>query len=179
MCTSKAGKADYGSRYVEFVQGFGKNGILTNICSDEGVGPALDTIADRIIRVLTRICLPKPLVATASELPLSQQAAESGLVVKKVGPEGTCTDGAACCVKNSTACNDPIECADGAACVPTEKILEYGEVQGEETYQIQVASDCELTPQRHAVFFNFLLAPGSGVIIDYQAEKTQTPTTSP
>ena len=156
ICESTAGKADYGSRYVEFVQRFGKNGILTNICSDAGVAPALDKIADRIIRVFTKICLPRPI-----------QEQES-LEIRKLGPAGTCGDGTPCCGKGAKDCPDPEECADGTECVANagEPLLQ-SEEQDTQTYRIAVSSDCPEAAGKKAVFFNFLLEPGSGVSIDY------------
>jgi hypothetical protein len=60
VCESIAGKADYGSRYVEFVKQFGNNGIFANICNDAGFGPALEDIADGILTRIVRYCLPRP-----------------------------------------------------------------------------------------------------------------------
>ncbi|MFT7624059.1 MAG: hypothetical protein ACI9WU_003245 [Myxococcota bacterium] len=158
VCESGAGKADYGKRYVEFVQRFGKNGILTNICDDAGIAPALDTIADRIIRVFTKICLPRPIESNQS------------LVVNKLGPQGRCGSGAACCVKKSGQCTESETCDDGTVCDPVKSDpIEVGAEADTFTYNIQASSDCTETPDKKAIFFNFLLEPGSGVEIDYQA----------
>lgn len=66
ICHSSVGKADWGSRYLELAEGFGLNGIFTNICDEEGIGPALAQIAETIIRVVNKICLPKPVLAADS-----------------------------------------------------------------------------------------------------------------
>ncbi len=168
ICESAAGKADFGSRYVKFVNKFGKNGILTNICSDAGVAPALDTIADRIIRVFTKICLPRAVDE------------DQDLVIHKLGPQGNCASGAACCIKTSQQCPDPEECEDGTLCEPvrSEQLTESDEPDTF-TYKVQASSDCTETPDKRAVFFNFLLEPGSGVEIDYQAATKVDPTVAP
>jgi hypothetical protein len=61
VCSSASGVADYGSRYKGLADGFGFNGLFSNICAAEGIGPALDAIADKIIQVVDRVCLPKPI----------------------------------------------------------------------------------------------------------------------
>jgi hypothetical protein len=73
ICDSQTGKADWGSRYLELTEGFGINGIFTNICSDQGIGPALSQIADTIIRVINKICLPKPVLSTESLVVVKQK----------------------------------------------------------------------------------------------------------
>lgn len=60
VCESQFGKADYGSRYVQLGQMFGPNGIVSNICSEDGIAPALQKIADLIISRVTKVCLPLP-----------------------------------------------------------------------------------------------------------------------
>ncbi len=61
-CQSKGGRADFGRRYVEFAEGFGRRrGSFNNICSDEGIGPALDDIADTIIGAISKMCLALPI----------------------------------------------------------------------------------------------------------------------
>ncbi len=61
VCEAKSGIADYGSRYYELTQRFGSNGMFTNICDDAGFGPALTAIGDIIIRIVNKVCLPKPI----------------------------------------------------------------------------------------------------------------------
>lgn len=62
VCKSDNGIADYGARFRALVEGFGPNGTFGNICANEGIGPALDSIADTIIRVINKVCLPKEVV---------------------------------------------------------------------------------------------------------------------
>jgi hypothetical protein len=65
ICASSAGKADWGSRYQAVVDGVGSNGVFTNLCSAEegtaALAPALAQIANLIIQVVNKLCLPKPL----------------------------------------------------------------------------------------------------------------------
>lgn len=58
VCESGSGRADWGSRYFELTERFGPSGIFTNICDNAGIGPALETIAEKIINVVNRMCLP-------------------------------------------------------------------------------------------------------------------------
>ena len=66
VCESDDGRADWGSRYFELADRFGPNGIFTNICASEGIGPALDSIAQKIINIVNRVCLPKPVLDMSS-----------------------------------------------------------------------------------------------------------------
>jgi hypothetical protein len=58
VCQSESGRADWGSRYYELTKRFGPSGIFTNICDNAGIGPALKTIAEKIVNVVNRMCLP-------------------------------------------------------------------------------------------------------------------------
>jgi hypothetical protein len=58
ICESEYGKADFGSRYVQLAEMFGPNGIMSNICAEDGIAPALDSIAELVIKRVTKICLP-------------------------------------------------------------------------------------------------------------------------
>lgn len=64
ICLSDQGKADYGSRYLQLTESFGPNGSFSNICSAEGIGLALQNIADTIITVLNKLCLPRPVLGS-------------------------------------------------------------------------------------------------------------------
>lgn len=75
ICNSPSGKADYGARYAELTDSFGSFGTFTNICDNAGIGQALDQIAGRIILVLNKLCLPKPILAS--------------LVVRRTNPDGS------------------------------------------------------------------------------------------
>ena len=59
VCTSPYGTADWGNRYVRLAEMFGPNGIVSNICSETGISPALETVAELIIKRVTKICLPR------------------------------------------------------------------------------------------------------------------------
>jgi hypothetical protein len=74
VCNSVNGVADYAPRMIELVNSFGPNGVFSNICSDEGIGPALTAIARTIIQVINKVCLPKPIL--------------DGLRVTRTGPDG-------------------------------------------------------------------------------------------
>lgn len=60
VCASGAGSADYGGRYLRLTEHFGPNGIASNLCNPDGFGPSLDTIANRIVGVVSNVCLPRP-----------------------------------------------------------------------------------------------------------------------
>jgi hypothetical protein len=77
ICESPVGKADWGSRYAELAAGFGPNGIFTNICAAEGIGPALREIGQTIVSAVSKVCLPKPI------------RFESSLKVVKILADGT------------------------------------------------------------------------------------------
>jgi len=62
VCLSEAGKAGWGSRYQELTASFGANGIFANVCDPQGMGPALADIADAIVRVVNKVCLPRPIL---------------------------------------------------------------------------------------------------------------------
>ncbi|MCA9514572.1 MAG: hypothetical protein KC635_06505 [Myxococcales bacterium] len=64
ICNSAVGKADYGSRYLQLTQAFGPNGSFSNICEDQGIDRALENIADTIITVLNKLCLPRPVLGS-------------------------------------------------------------------------------------------------------------------
>ncbi len=48
ICASPTGKADYGARYVEFVQEFGDYGWLSNVCDSDGWDEALVELAHNV-----------------------------------------------------------------------------------------------------------------------------------
>ncbi|MBT9560453.1 MAG: hypothetical protein IV100_30795 [Myxococcales bacterium] len=164
ICQSGSGQADFGRRYAEFVSAFGSNGILTNICNDAGIGPALDTIADRIIRVFTKVCLPRP-VADASEL-----------AVRTIGPAGKCSDLSDCCTQQSDSCKASPSCGDGSKCKGIAINLPQGTEPDTASFQLSISGDCESVslsegvPSPNAVIFNSLLPPGTGIEIDYEAD---------
>lgn len=60
ICASEFGIAFYGSRYIELAEMFGPHGFTANICSDEGIGPTLSSVAAELISEVISICLPRP-----------------------------------------------------------------------------------------------------------------------
>jgi hypothetical protein len=153
ICTAPGVSAEYGERYIHFTERFGDNGIITNICDDQGIAPALDKIALRIVKVFSKLCLPHPIKD------------EETLVVRKIGPEGTCSDGNQCTVLSVGACGgNPNDCN------PIEYILEKGETGL--SYKFIKSADCKDTPDQTAIFFNFDPEQGLEVEVEYIAEPT-------
>jgi hypothetical protein len=62
ICRSSNGVADFGARFLQLTQAFGPNGSFANICADEGIGPALDQVANTIVAVINKVCLPRPIL---------------------------------------------------------------------------------------------------------------------
>ena len=79
ICSSVNGISDFGSRYVDFVSRFGRNGILANICSAGGIGKSLGEIATSILPIIFRVCIPKT------------PADDANLIVVRTGTDGTST----------------------------------------------------------------------------------------
>lgn len=62
ICSSENGVADFGKRFLELTDGFGPNGTFTNICADAGIEVALEQIANTIVTVVNKVCLPRPVL---------------------------------------------------------------------------------------------------------------------
>jgi len=62
-CLSSYGKADLGLRYNRTASAFGlgRFGQLANICNEEGIGGSLEQIANLVVPLLTKVCLPRPM----------------------------------------------------------------------------------------------------------------------
>lgn len=93
ICASNYGQADFGSRYVKMAEMFGPNGVVSNICSDQGIAPALTNIAETIIRRVTKICLPRAVKEGQMVVVKKITMAEDGSRVEEVltlgeGPDG-------------------------------------------------------------------------------------------
>ena len=69
ICNGPTGVADFSSRLVELTASFGPNGTFTNICDGDGIELALGRIADNIVSIVNKVCLPRPM--------------DSGLVVER------------------------------------------------------------------------------------------------
>lgn len=63
ICSSFLGTAEYGKRYIDVAEAFGlgRYGQVANICSEVGIGPSLEDIANLVVPLLTRVCLPRPM----------------------------------------------------------------------------------------------------------------------
>lgn len=71
ICISDSGQADYGGRFRDLTAGFGPNGSFTNICGEPdnspnagkpGIEVALGQIANTIVTVVNKVCLPRPVL---------------------------------------------------------------------------------------------------------------------
>ncbi|MFT5431816.1 MAG: hypothetical protein ACI9OJ_002514 [Myxococcota bacterium] len=155
ICKSSAGKAEYGSRYLDFTKAFGSNGISANICSDAGILPALNQVAKKTIQVLQKVCLPRPV------------ADDQTLVVTLIEPTGTCQDGAACCADVPGLCADS-SCGDGSTCAFAEQKLPLGQEAGTASYRLEPSADCSAGTK--ALMVNQVLPIGTSITIDYQAQ---------
>ena len=85
VCSSIYGRADWGSRYIDLVSRFGRNGIVSNLCSAGGIGSSLRQIAESILPIIFRVCIPKPPV-DASEL-LVVRESDGARVTLLQGPD--------------------------------------------------------------------------------------------
>jgi len=86
ICLSDIGKSDYGARYIELADGFGPNGVFTNLCEAADMSRALGQIAETIIQVLNRMCLPKPIIDRDSLLVERTRDGETELLFEGDGP---------------------------------------------------------------------------------------------
>jgi hypothetical protein len=61
ICRGQYGEGQWGKRYFELVQKFGYPwGIATNLCEEKGFAEVLTTIAEQVVKLITSICLPRP-----------------------------------------------------------------------------------------------------------------------
>jgi hypothetical protein len=92
ICSSPFGKADLGNRYVKLARMFGPNGIVANICSEQGIGPSLNEMAELIIRRVTKICLPKP-IKEGETITVIKNYKEDGVRKSEILKEGDAPEG--------------------------------------------------------------------------------------
>jgi hypothetical protein len=92
VCSSSYGKADLGSRYVQLAKMFGPNGIVANICSEQGISPSLKEMAELIIRRVTKICLPRP-VKEGEAITVIKNYTEGGQRKSDILKEGDAPEG--------------------------------------------------------------------------------------
>lgn len=110
VCESRFGQADFGSRYVQLSQMFGPNGVVANLCAEEGIAPALQRIADLIISRVTRVCLPLPV--RRSQVNCNQDQDCEQFLVESLA--ATVEPGQAVCDTSSGFCK--FECVAAQGC---------------------------------------------------------------
>lgn len=140
ICESPYGKADFGSRYVELAQMFGPNGLVSNICSQEGIAPALEDLAELIIKRVTKICLPLPVkdgekIVVTKTVPSGDNPTPVSLSEGLPG-EGDYT------VEMTQDCCDPNPDSPEHECRGTQKAITFNEVV-EPTATIEVKYEAE------------------------------------
>jgi len=140
ICESNFGKADFGGRYVSLAQMFGPNGVVSNICSEDGIAPALQTIAELIIKRVTKICLPLPLKTGETIVVTKTLVADDGTEERIRLAEGELPEG-----------DYKFEFPTQDCCFPDEK-----------------TNDC--TGTLKAITFNEVLEPNAVVEVKYQAQ---------
>ena len=141
ICQSQYGKADFGSRYVTLAEMFGPNGMVSNICSEDGVTPALRTIAELVIKRVTKICLP-----------FEPKTGQSILVSQTIVHEDGSMDEPLVLVEGDAAAGGDyrIEFPTQECCFPDDK------------------GDC--TGTLKAITFNEVLDPKSKIEVRYEAQ---------
>jgi hypothetical protein len=125
ICESQYGKADFGSRYVELARMFGPNGLVSNICSEEGIAPALKTIAELIIKRVTKICLPLP-VKPGEQIVVTKTVVKDGVDVSVRLKEGEPGEGDYKFEFPTQDCCDPDE--ETGECRGTLKAITFNNV---------------------------------------------------
>ena len=109
VCQSPFGQADYGARYIQLSQMFGPNGVVANMCAEEGIAPALQRIADLIISRVTKVCLPLPVRKSQVNCNVDDECREyllDQLGVEATGPQALCD-------QTSGFCQFQCEAAEG------------------------------------------------------------------
>jgi hypothetical protein len=150
VCESKAGKADYGERYIKFVQQFGENGFVANICNDEGFGAALENIAESTLSRILRPCLPR------SKKP------GTALRVQKVSANGSPPVTLEGCSKEEACLADPF--GDPFCCQPKASADEP-----DPEYVLFDSSRCGVDGNGKEISFRDALQPGETIQIVYEA----------
>ena len=173
ICSSASGIADYGSRYIDLVKGFGGNGVLANICGPKGcvtdagvrgyiaddgtctelaagqdpstfgIVRALDLIGQTILRRVVRICLPRPVRCLQED------------------PEqpGRCLQSSGLAVNRITAAGDRFELVEAP---PSDVSPGAGQ------YRIEEDTLCQET--RQALFFGDLLERDDAMVVRYEGD---------
>lgn len=157
ICTSDVGTADFGRRYFDVTKGFGANGIFKNICDSAGIGPALDEVAELIIRVVQKVCLPKPV----------KEGREDTLIVTHSCPQGWCQNGSV------TTCIANDQCiSSGGQVVGAHKALVEGADTVPDSYQrVPGGEECKIYGEgTEAIIFGTPPEPGEEVTIEYAGD---------
>ncbi len=141
ICNSEFGQAGWGSRYLKLVEMFGPNGVSSNICSPAGIAPALATIAELVVKRVTKICLPiEPKRDELVVVTLTMAAEDGTMGPAQALTEGTAEDGG----------DYRIEFPTQTCCFPDD------------------AGDC--TGTLKAITFNDVLDPSARIEVRYEAQ---------
>jgi len=172
ICSSDAGIADWGARYLELAERFGPNGIFTNIC-DGDLTPALTTIANNIINIVNKICLPKQIADVNSILVTKTmvQTDEDGIPVKDADSETFVTQRTGCL--ENDVCVPVAEASSAELCTPCGDEVLKTMLLGEERDYVLVpgGEDCKIDGEEYqAVKFNIAPATGETVYISFSAD---------
>lgn len=165
ICAGARGESNYGSRYIQLAQAFRDNGEVHNVCEGDDFGPALISIAQTILKRVTRICLPQPPFADpqTNEPIITVQRRRGGAekVLKFneacdpdmkdsfcIKPAPDCRAGKATKLTGvSTACKTTSECNAGLTCL-----------------------DGRCQPYNDAIFFPDVQEPGDEIEINFEAD---------
>ena len=172
ICSSNAGIADWGARYSELADRFGPNGIFTNIC-DGDLTPALTTIANNIINIVNKICLPKQVADTNTLLVTKTivQTDENGIPVKDTESESFVTQKTGCLVNGT--CEPLADAPAPEGCIPCGDEVVRTMYLGEERDYVLIpgGEDCKIDGEEYqAIKFNVAPATGETVYISFSAD---------
>jgi hypothetical protein len=172
ICSSDAGIADWGARYRELAERFGPNGIFTNIC-DGDLTPALTTIANNIINIVNKICLPKQIADVNSILVTKTmvEVDDNGTPVKDAVSETFVMQKSGCLVGDD--CVSVAEANAAEPCEPCgEDVIRTMLMGAERDYElIPGGEDCKIDGEEHqAVKFTVAPATGETVYISFSAD---------
>ncbi len=160
ICKGARGEAGYGSRYVQFAEAFGENGMVENICKGESFAPALENVARTILKRVVKVCLPQPpqggldhirvrrtRAGVTTELIFCDDPNDANDHCYYVKPSPDCRAGRGSAVGQAQECNGLSDCPAGLACIDD---------------RCQVYTD--------AIFFTVLPEPGDEIEVSYEAD---------
>lgn len=127
VCNSEFGQAGWGSRYHRLVEMFGPNGIASNICAPDGIAPALETIAELVVKRVTKVCLPiEPKRDELVVVTLSLVADDGTIGLAETLTEGTSEEGGDYRIEYPTqTCCFP---DDAGNCTGTLKAITFNDI---------------------------------------------------